>query len=272
MASAASDSDLAATTCSCRTAESLSCYCQVGSAPSVREAQQYDERTECEHVDSKSLDLSTYPHAHLLGPALRRRSRPARLASSRAPARRTTHSVARRGARSAGRTTATADTGRGLGPTAIFQKRKKPSSLLKKPSSLTWREGKRQRLFRWLTHARMPLGPPCVAEGCPDKWRTNTQYKYVDAPLIAKHPHLSAGDCVCKAADCHRWAGWKPPKQSPGRKRPAAPAAEDVLPAVAVALPASTAPRPPFVARLDEIWGVRCAAAARSASARSLAD
>ena len=142
MASAASDSDLAATTCSCRTAESLSCYCQVGSAPSVREAQQYDERTECEHVDSKSLDLSTYPHAHLLGPALRRRSRPARLASSRAPARRTTHSVARRGARSAGRTTATADTGRGLGPTAIFQKRKKPSSLLKKPSSLTWSDQK----------------------------------------------------------------------------------------------------------------------------------
>ena len=114
----------------------------------------------------------------------------------------------------------------------------------------------------------MPLGPPCVAEGCTDKWRTNTQYKYVDEPLIAKYPHLSAGDCVCKAADCHRWAGWKPPKQSPGRKRHAAPAAEDVLPAVAVALPASTAPRPPFVARLDEIWGVRCAAAARSASTR----
>ena len=38
-----------------------------------------------------------------------------------------------------------------MGLTAIFQKRKKPSSLLKKPSSLTWREGKRQRLFRWGT-------------------------------------------------------------------------------------------------------------------------
>ena len=224
MASAASDSDLAATTCSCRTAESLSCYCQVGSAPSVREAQQYDERTECEHVDSKSLDLSTYPHAHLLGPALRRRSRPARLASSRAPARRTTHSVARRGARSAGRTTATADTGRGLGPTAIFQKRKKPSSLLKKPSSLTWREGKRQRLFRWGTLSSAPCAPCAACAHCGHGWRrrlpelleTERQARHRPPQILLQsqlherwrvawpHQAPTASSCVTCGAWCRR--------------------------------------------------------------------
>jgi hypothetical protein len=60
-------------------------------------------------------------------------------------------------------------------------------------------------------------GPPCVAALCADPNRTNTQYKFLrpddDADVIAKHG-WEAWQCVCKAPDCQRKAGWKPEKGS----------------------------------------------------------
>ena len=58
--------------------------------------------------------------------------------------------------------------------------------------------------------------------------------------------------CVCRCRDCREFVGLV--AYSGQRKRPALAEGIAVQPAV---------PRPQFVRRIDEIWGVRCACAVR---------
>ena len=109
----------------------------------------------------------------------------------------------------------------------------------------------------------MPRTGPCVCPTCPLSHRDRSlgQWTYVPRLFKAQHPELNlpSDACVNKRAECLEWCGLK---QEVPVGRPASKKAKLNEPAVAIAVKeADSLPYPRKIKSIDEIWGVRCAAA-----------
>ena len=93
-----------------------------------------------------------------------------------------------------------------------------------------------------------------MADDCKNREKSSGQWTYIPK-MIARKYGKPEWSCVCKKANCLRWA------EVPGA--PQLKRAKLNEPAVAVALKEADAlPRPYALDKIDEIWGVRCASPA----------
>ena len=111
---------------------------------------------------------------------------------------------------------------------------------------------------------------PCWCPTCPKKQESLGQWTYVPQAFKDAHPehNLPENACVNKKTKCHEWCGLKEPAT---KGRPPSKKAKLNEPAVAVAVQEAEALAfPRKIKSIDEIWGVRYAAAGLTPTDRSL--
>ena len=101
---------------------------------------------------------------------------------------------------------------------------------------------------------RTPLQGPCGNPACPNPTSSAGQWKLI--PEDNTRPARDGATCLCKRDEPCRLYFGLPPLQPAARKR-AALEARCGTPDVAVGLALKEEPRPPFIVKIEEIWGVR---------------
>jgi len=98
--------------------------------------------------------------------------------------------------------------------------------------------------------------PPCAHPNCPDPEKPSPAFKLLPDPLPANREVRLGATAVCKRGGCRRYFLMQPPKQKPGRKKQVFDGGSRIPVGAAVL------DRAPYeIETVDEVWGVRCAAA-----------